>query len=346
MFILKASIPLVILTICRTRKEVVVMLKVLMAGTSFLCLYGIYQFFAYLFNLPAIYIYRGAFNPTGAVGIFSTPFGNFFRVSSLAGEPKDLAGILLPVSILLAVITWRVVKEKHYNLNLKLVLLGLFFLNTCVFVATFSTAGWLGALVGIGGIFIFSMNFQPKIRTVWIFCSICLGLMAMYVVIPSVNDVVNKRIIERLNYEYLLNNNEYGVPQLLHMYKTHPETIIYGASLGGAVFYEQYNEQPESIVYYLFDYGVIGIILLFSFFLLVLRKILNISKSDNFKKDILLSGLVYTMVGSIVATLVFPKVDSMLGLWVIIGLTTALTISSKEGIESTKDDRSFSAESY
>ncbi|MDO8511758.1 MAG: hypothetical protein Q7S57_00655 [bacterium] len=329
MFALKASIPLVILAICRSRKQIVSMVKISLIGTSMLCIYGIYQYFAYLYNLPSIFIFRGASNPTGGIGIFSTSLGNFFRISSLAGEPKDLAGILLPFSVLLGVITWRVIREKKYRLGFKSLLLGIFLLHVFIFTMTFSTAGWLSAVVAVIGILGFSVNWKPKFKPIILVFGAFLGLFAVYILVPSVNEVVKQRFISRLNLEYITNDVNYGGPQLLHMYKTHPETIIYGASLGGAVFYEQYNEQPESFVYYLFDYGLLGILFLCYFFYLIVKKVLYLSKQNNLENDILFNGLLYAMIGSMASTLVFPKIDAMLGLWVLIGLTSALVVYSR-----------------
>jgi len=330
MFLLKASIPVAILAICRSRKDVIKMIKIVIAGTLFLCLYGVYQNFAFLYDLPAIYIFRGALNPAGGIGQFSTSFGDFFRISSLAGEPKDLAGVLLPISIFIGMITWYLLKKKMVEDFRKMPLLGVFLLHVIIFILTFSTAGWLGGIVAVISALIFSINWQPKFRTIVFGLFVFLGIASVYILVPSVNDLINKRFFERLNPEYLTSNRDYGVPQLLHMYKTRPETIFYGASLGGAIFYEQYNEQPESIVFYLFDYGIIGIMLFGIFFFTIVKTNTNLSKQFNLKDDPVFNALSYATVGSMVATLVFPKIDSLLGLWVLIGLTSALVLRSKD----------------
>lgn len=328
MFLLKASIPLAILAVCRTRKDVIKMLKITLAGTSLLCAYGIYQYIAYVYNLPAIYIFRGAMNPQGAIGLFSTPFGTFLRISSLAGEPKDLAGILLPVTIFMGAFAWRVLMENKYYGTRKIIAIIILVLHAGIFIMTFSTAGWIGGIVAVVSALVFSVNWQPKLITFLFGFSVFLAVAALYFYVPSINDVVNKRLIDRVKIEYLTKNADYGGPQLLHMYKTRPETIFYGASLGGAVFYEQYNEQPESIVYYLFDYGLIGIFLLFTFFYYVLKNMIFLANRYNLKGDILFNSLMYAAVGSMAGTLFFPKIDAMLGLWVIIGLLSALVIHS------------------
>lgn len=339
MFMLKAAIPLIVLAIARTRKDIGILLKAIFSGTTVLCLYGVYQYFAFFFHLPAIFIFRGASNPTGAVGLFGTATGNLFRISSLAGEPKDLAGILLPFLVLLGLFVWDDLKKGRRSIFIRVVEFLLFVLHLMVFILTFSTAGWLGAAFAIIGIIAFSIEWRPNLNIFVALVVVSVVALLAFVFVPSVNLVIKERLINRLNIEYLTKNTDYGVPQLMHMYKTRPQTIFYGASLGGAVFYEQYNEQPESIVYYLFDYGVLGILVLLVFLFGAIREIIKNAKQNHAINDRLFHFLLFSLVGGVVGNIVFPKIDSMLGLWVLLGLTAVAARMGKIDESTTPSSR-------
>ncbi|MFT3748927.1 MAG: hypothetical protein QM768_11445 [Agriterribacter sp.] len=82
-FILKVEI--------KTSKDLYVFFKVFIITTTFLCLYGFYQYIAFELGLP----FRGIVYTADQVSAAYDSYYQFFRINSLANEPKRLGNILV-----------------------------------------------------------------------------------------------------------------------------------------------------------------------------------------------------------------------------------------------------------
>lgn len=324
MFLLRVSIPLVVMTICVSSEKVKNVIKTLLVGTTVICLYGLYQLIAFAYSLPAIYIFRGAFRPAGDIGAFNTQWGKILRISSLTGEPKDLAGLLMPVVFLLGAFLWFLPPGKRYwGVERRVIVWILFILHILVFVFTFSTAGWLAfvfSLIVIIPATQFSLSNIRKIIPALLF-----SFVLIFVVLSSssVQEILQVRFFDRLTAEFL-SSPDYGASQLIHMYRNYPHTIFMGASLGGALFYEQYVEQPESIIYYLFDFGILGTIIFLLFVWLGISDVWKKVETKKQHKNPLARSLMLAVVLSVPAMIVFPKLDATFMFWVVFGIYASL----------------------
>lgn len=328
---LRASVPLFLLAIIQTPAMFQRVWKFFLVVTTGVCVYGLYQLYAYYHDLPAIYIYRGFHDPTGTfLGLFRI-YGQggvgglrIFRISSLLGEPKDLAGFLLPVIFMLG--TLLAAKRPHHFLSLfgkrlDWLLLPLFLLHLFTFAWTFSTGGWIAALFSIP-IVIWYLQGSPPLRR--ILAGITFGIVILIIAslfVPHIRTIVNSRILERVGTS-ILENQAQGIPQLLDLIHRWPHTIFVGASPGGALLYERYLGSQIGMIRSLMDSGILGSALLILFLFKAFRAVESPQASSPEMQRLHLS-LIVGLLATIVAFAWTTNVESSFALWMFLGLAAA-----------------------
>lgn len=330
MLLLRASVPIIIIAFAHSEDAIKKLMKWLIAGTTTLCAYGFYQYVAYYAGLPALYIFRGSFRPAGDVGMFKTPWGaKILRMSSLAGEPKDLASILLPIVFFLGAMSlWYFIKRKKTPAKKRYLVWSLFAIHVVSFTLTFSTAAWIAGIAASVGIIIFfikNFSFSKTLAVVFVTMILFVTVVKLY---PKAGFVVKNRLTDRLTTKLLLDKS-YGVPQLINLYKVRPHTMITGASFGGALLYVNYNEQPESFVYYLLDLGFAGVSILIAFWATS-----YLGFRDQFRNHWRTGPFPLALICSIISTFIavffFPKLDIMMIAWVLLGMGVSFGLVMKE----------------
>lgn len=164
-------------------------IKILIYGSILVCILGLYQEFAYIFNLEFDKIFR-----SGVHGNIQ-PYGSFVRIYSTTIEPSMLAYYLAPIVVLVMCLNDKN-KIKHKNLILFLILL--------VGVCTISTTFFLGIISFIAIVFFESlfknMNNKKVIKKIFITCIIIvITLMIVYAINKDIIDSLIRTTIGKLN---------------------------------------------------------------------------------------------------------------------------------------------------
>lgn len=339
---LRATTPLLFLAYCRRPGDVRKLLRFVLIVTTAVCLYGLYQVVAYKHDLPAIYLYRGFHDPIGrTVGQFHLLDQNLapsakpiFRISSLLGEPRDLAAFLLPVTVFLGVFAFSrqsFHSEQRKNRRMMAVWI-LFLLHAVVFLGTFSTGGWVAGILSILAVWWF-LRGTTVVKRFFVILSVSAILAAIAVsLFPRVWNVLDVRLLQRLSFT-TVENPVYGVPQLSHMIRTWPHTIFVGASPGGSLLYEDYLGSEIGLVHYLTDLGIIGTGVLVLFCVRVFHHLRDVQRRD--ADDSTALALVSAVIAAMVSLIAFPTPEVISSLWVFLGLAAAYRVTKEERLRSS-----------
>lgn len=327
-FALRAATPLLLIAVMPTRGVAKKFLKLWIIISTIVCLYGAYQVVAFYRGLPAIFVYRGFHDPTGEhPGAFQiasempSRSSRIFRVSSLIGEPRDLAGFLLPATVFLGVLA---LQRRGHGVGLssrwrgrKLLTL-LFLLHAGTFMATFSTGGWIAVLVALPAVawILWKTTAAWKIGT-WLGTTFLLAWLATLLV-PNTREIIEERFFNRLS-STVLEHPYYGVPQLRHLMATWPHTIFVGASPGGTLLYEDYLYAEAGIIHYVTELGALGMLIFVLFLVAAFRAIAPRALFVNPSPDPLRVALAASFLASALALLSLTTPEITSALWVFLG---------------------------
>lgn len=160
--------------------------KIFIATTTILCIYGIYQIIAFQYGLP----FRGIVYSAEKTGIAYDQFNNFFRLNSLANEPKRLGNILV-----LGILMILAVREKYSMLKLVLLII----LHIVCGFMTYSTTFFL--LVGALVPFLYILSFKDillkgyrRFTLVLLICSIPILLLFR----DKFETIYDARVVEQI----------------------------------------------------------------------------------------------------------------------------------------------------
>ncbi len=332
-FALRAATPLVFLAIVTTPALARWILKRWLTVTTLVCFYGLYQVPAFYFHLPAVFIYRGFGDPTGRLaGIVriaqgSTGALNIFRVSSLLGEPKQLAAFLLPTMVFLGVLALRLSATRTTTRTRQRAVWALFAIHVVTFILTFSTGGWVAALVSA----VFVLWSSRHSATFWrIVTGISIGFVILGILataVPTVSELLHARLLDRLGRE-TVENPVSGIPQLLHMQRTWPHTIFIGASPGGVLLYERFLGSQIGVVSSLTDIGVLGFLLSLFLWWQCYARVTAAYRAAGVAHEPLYSALAAALLSAIVSTIVNQVTETTFTLWVIVGIAAAFAVTA------------------
>ncbi len=215
--------------VVRDRRTLRLTLKTLIASFVSLSIYGLYQFVGYRFGWPFTDIRQGttAYSRVGR-------FLNMTRISSVAGEPKNLALTMLPLIILLLSLrASRVSLWGRERTSLIIIVLLL-----AVFLGTFSRAGFI--LLPLCLLALPLLRGQKGTGRIWAtvaFCVVLLvagGHVGTRVLGISLYDMFTVRISETALEQFQATNE---FPKLVGAWRTIASSPIVGVGLGNATFY-------------------------------------------------------------------------------------------------------------
>lgn len=334
---LRAATPLLVIAFCRRFVDTKKLLRVVLCMTTVVCLYGLYQVVAYYQDLPAIYIYRGFNDPTGRhLGLFhiSSPAARgalpIFRISSLLGEPRELAAFLIPPTTFLGVLILfkRGGPSGSSSRRRWLVLFALFLLHAAVLLGTFSTNGWVAIGISIFALWWFLRGTRGFARLLAVLgvASLAFGVLASF--FPHIWSVVDTRLLDRLSLA-TVRDPIYGIPQLLHMIQTWPHTLFVGASPGGSLLYEDYLGSEIGFVHYITDLGVIGTGILILFLVQAFRAVAPRERKRN-TADPYALALASAVLAGMVSLISFTGPEVVSSIWLFLGLAAAYRATKGE----------------
>jgi O-antigen ligase len=204
-------------------------IRVVLISFGISAVYGLYQFVGYRFGWPLTDLRQGASGIT-RVGLYL----NMTRISSLAGEPKGLALIMIPVIVMLLAFRasgntrWGVGRRNFAFLMLLL----------AVFVGTFARSGYILLPISLLGIHLLRGNLGT--RRMWTAVLVCVlilgavGLVGTRVMGINLLDVFVFRVGE-VSMEQWEVSIEY--PKVVAALKTALRHPVFGVGLGNATFH-------------------------------------------------------------------------------------------------------------
>jgi hypothetical protein len=250
------------------------LLKSFLITTSILCCYGIYQYFAHQYGLP----YRGI-----VYSEYKTGFGGFhdsddviFRVNSLANEPKRLTYFL----VLSLIILFKFRKKITGRLNFLWYAITVL-IHIIVLWLTYSTSIYFSITIFIILLFLYTLFVKFNKILFRQLSFILIGGVGLYFYQSSYFDKIYKtRVDKQLEHEEV-RAEIYGQKFIT----SYPEMLILG--FGPGVYnFALAKEYPNKagivnkgkmlrpfnsgVMTYLFDFGVIGLFLIFYPFIQIL----------------------------------------------------------------------------
>ena len=230
---------------------------------------GYVQLAAYGLGLPFLPIQRGYSESESAV--FTNVAGEAtYRLYGVAGEPKNLAALLLPVIVaLLVILATRCPRPGLLKWAGAWVLL-----ITPVFFLTFSTAALLAFALAIGGLMLVSTQLKRSPLIQYFFV---LGLLSPAALLAASAAGIDLGQGSEVSYARILFDRTIGritregadVPEgrvLFHLLNTQPDSFVTGLGPGMYVFHVPgmigaLGVQPvrSGWLVLLFDYGLIGV---------------------------------------------------------------------------------------
>lgn len=291
----------------KSKKDVNAFVNGFIGGNIISVIFGVIQYAAYRLNMPYEWL---------------NIVGGSFRMSGLSGEPRHFgAFISLALLILIANnLSNRPIMIKNTLVKGGILAGGLFF--------SLSTSAWLGFLVSILIISLFTLN----LRRILCIIVISFALIALLIFSNNFNKIMHDRLFSRMES---LNGLLYFVPKdgiALKLISDNLRVCLLGTGSGGSDFYVMnysfLDNVPDVIlragiirsvyegevgdslspssffIKYWVEYGVIGIILLLMFVGLVIKKIRTIPLYNRF---VLLTS-VAVLVASIPSSMLFVYV--------------------------------------
>lgn len=164
--------------ILTTQQRLNIAIKIFLVSLFITSIFAIYQFIGYFFSLPFVeFTYYPALGKVIGPGIV----GDFARVGSVSGEPRNLSYVLLPgIFILLPLI---VLKSRLFKSRVMpfIVLFSIF----TAFVFTFARSGWVSFLVSfsVSSLILLFYKSREISNKKWLKGLTSLGLLLVFFVV-------------------------------------------------------------------------------------------------------------------------------------------------------------------
>ncbi|MBL4708843.1 MAG: hypothetical protein JKY48_10445 [Flavobacteriales bacterium] len=206
---------------CILQNNIYRLLKSFIWTTSILAIYGVYQYYADQFGLP----YRGMIRSASIVDYAHLKIGeeSFFRVNSLASEPKRLTYFIVIGVIIL-------IKYKDYFFGKigKIMTVALIVAHLLVLWWTYSTSIYISLAVFIGGLmfYVLFLNYNRRLMRTLVVASL-IGVGGYFSQQQNLNKLYENRVDEQLENEDVRSEVK-GVDYL----QSYPGLFIFGIGPG------------------------------------------------------------------------------------------------------------------
>lgn len=255
----------------------------------FISFYGIYIWFAQIQGLPFTGVNRQGLGESGTAISFRLTDQVIFRAYSLTGEPKQLA-----VDSIIGLIVWI----DHFRSNPKYSLVKKIFIYT-VFISslylTYSSSGYLiivFVLFTITLVNLLSKQIDTKSILIYLLIFPFFLIIGLKVQLFSpIKNMWDVRVSQRIEEESI---SGYAEEAAIQAIKDNPIILLTGVGLGGSTFfirkynstkYAGYTAAPRGIIGFVFDQGILGLLLFLRVLYLPLRhhfgRLLHFGKSNS-----------------------------------------------------------------
>lgn len=215
--------------------------KILIYSVAVLCILGIFQLASYYifgYDPFPVGILQEGYQRFGIVGYGGL---SIFRISSLGGEPKNLAySIAIVLPLLIGIYILKIAKIKFFLPIMILMLITLFF--------TFSTQGYLLFITNIFLLLLIIFYKKGLIRRLVLLITIAFILsIGIIVKFAIVSELITLRTIERFREVGFIEDWNEAV---LGFIKDYPSWLLTGVGLGNIHLYAQ-SYIPEYAYHYM-----------------------------------------------------------------------------------------------
>lgn len=323
---LRMSAVLAIVTLVQTPTALYRLLNGVIAASTLVASYGIYQVIGYYMDWPIMGISRAQELMTGQFGIFSIGDIDFFRLGSYVGEPKEAAKFLATSTVIL--IGLRVLGIKGCSRWFTSYwILGL---HVIALILTFSTSSFfaIGICSPVLGFLWLVLVRKFKVRS-FLTCTVVI-VIAMCILSNVVGEGITKDIYEARVTGRIgsIDSPEKGALQFL---QDEPEYLLVGVGLGNASFYLRpyFNPQYAQTLtvslssFYLemlLEGGIVGLamlLLLIGGWLIRSLRVLIEARSDETRALLATALGVFLFVATVAA---FSSTDGNGQLWLFFGV--------------------------
>ncbi|MBN1804557.1 MAG: O-antigen ligase family protein [Sedimentisphaerales bacterium] len=317
-----------------SKEKVIKSIRILLAATFIICLYGLYQAVGYHLNWPYI---MSTYRFTSETWEHSGIVAGMFRVNSLLGEAKGLAFYLMPIIFLVMSLLALKATVLKYRL---LIFLNVLFI--IIFLMTFARSAMvlfvfsavlflflLGRFYGLSGI----NKFLPALFII-LFVLLISSFLLIQVTKQFDYDFITS-FVERIESLLTLKDDHADIVSLDVALRLIPEHPIIGIGWGNFSFYAPcllvIENVPNQFLHIMVETGIVGL-LIFSLFLFCsfmyafnnLRRI-----KDIYWRKIVLSLLIM-VVSYTICIMYYSYWFNYPYLWIMLGMLKA---SARLGLE-------------
>lgn len=273
---------------CSDKEKFYLFVKSYIFTTTILCLYGLFQIFAFKFGLPFRWVVYGTTQDL-AQSMYDRldPEEMIFRINSLAQEPKRLSYVL-PISVFLIVGLRKVWGDEFMSKARARILI---FLHIFCAFMTYSTSLYFAMAIFIPVTFLLGIFRKAQRNYTKVFT---MGLIFLILSSPLYIDILMKiydaRVIAQLNGLNVIQwkkAEQFGIEAI----QAKPWVVFTGTGLGGWNFFFYYAglkgwfvfprgfmHMNSGMMISMFDLGLIGLILINSH---IVRVFLGYKKLKN-----------------------------------------------------------------
>lgn len=230
--LLRVSLIVAILAFVRSKDAVYRLWNGIIAASTLVSLYGLYQMMGYYLGWPIMGINRAEQNLSGGYGLFNVHGIEFFRLGSYVGEPKEAAKFLLLSTILLVGIRLLGVKQCSKWLTNY----GILTLHVVALTLTFATSAFFAFAISAPLLAALWLILVKRVR-VRSFVACAIGVtFALALLVNVVGEGLSKEVYEaRVNARVGSIDSPEGAA--LQFLSDHPEYLATGVGLGNSSFY-------------------------------------------------------------------------------------------------------------
>lgn len=332
---LRASCVVVVASYVNTAPAARRLFSAMVAATTLVSVYGIYQVIAVRPGWPALAIYRSVAEARGGFGVFTIGGIDIVRLSSFVGEPKDAAKFLLPS---IAVIVFaRLAGERL--LASRFASYPVLLLHVLAFALTFATSSIYAAALAFPFVALVIGRFFKQWSTRGLLTMTALSVMfllgiALAAEQPSfLRSALESRTIDRVGQ---VDDPDRAAWQFL---KDNPRYLVSGVGLGNGSFYVRRYFNPDeqylltvapnsSYLAFLLESGGIGLGALLWYLFATLAKGTRcaLRTTDPTFKVVLAASLAVALVLAINSG--FSSTEATGQLWVLCGVLFGLSARS------------------
>jgi hypothetical protein len=299
-------------------------IKWMLISITILSFHGVSQLIGYHLGFPIMGLMRSTLEASGEIATFSIGGTLFYRITSLAGEPKMLAQFLLPMILLIFI-----AQRQKINFGYLLTSKGILVMHVSIFLLCYATSSWLAFVIALP--FIMYVWRGDKIKvSVWGFLKIIVifGLVAGIIWGSAITEVFTSRFMKRIPIDRTIGYDTGIIHELdvLEFLQKHPSFIPFGMGIGNLCFYTSTHVSPlnSGTLREIAEFGLVGFLFFVIFIVSILRKSLFIIRHNKNKIVNNYSQISLALVITSMAMDLFYSTELNGQLWFYLGINMAI----------------------